>query len=646
MIYLKHLLSIKTPSRLILIDIALIASILPHLFITKLSMLVFMFVVLFVLIRVKIISSLLLTFFALAGLVAIAISFLGSFNFVGLSEFNVFTQLVSSLLIYAVALQRLSKQVNIYLLVSPMLLLALSYFSYNTIFMLIYSISTLYIFLLLLLWSKMHSPLVEAVRSATTLFIISLPFMALLFMVFPRIAFEKKDFGFKDTASLRTGHDGLMHIGSDALLVPSKKVAMEVWFDDGMPKSDDLYFRGSVLYVDEGKTWVPFERARQYKLLNKIKPSDSISYKITLYPHKKKWLFLLDYPQYISVKSNFSNDLIATWKKPITGIFRYEASSALTSSTPKMIEKHVLEKALVVHENRDVKTQKVMDKISQKYTDDYERYKALNNWFTSQKLNYTLKPDKLDLNSPVDSFIYDSKKGYCVHFASSYATMARMLDIPSRVVTGFRGDISKSIENYLIVREEDAHAWVEVYLKDKGWLRVDPTNFSVGIATEDTQTSQILEKTEQSSWQKFSQKVSLYTMYTKYVIQKWILHYDRSKQMQLLRELMDDTVLALKFAGVFLLLIVLTTFSFISLKRQGCSDKILCAMRPLLKALKAKGLEKNHGEDMHSFLLRVNPEIDSNILRVDILYHELRYGKSMDSSKIKELKELSKNITI
>lgn len=642
--YLKYLLNIKTPSNQRLIDIGLVIALLPHIFITKFSMLLFMLAVLFVLLRIKNISKNLMAFFTIAGLVAIGISFLGSFNFVGLSEFSVFTQLVSSLLIYAVSLQRLSKQINLYLIISPMLLLALSYFFYNNIFMLIYSISSIYIFLLLLLWSKMSSSLVEAVRSTSTLFMISLPFVVLLFMIFPRISFDKKDFGFKDTASLRTGHDGLMHIGSDALLIPSKKVVMEVWFDDGIPNIDALYFRGSVLYVDKGKTWIPFEKMRQYKILSKNESTKSISYKITLYPHKKKWLFLLDYPFSIGLKSNFSHDLVATWNKPITEIFRYEASSILALSTPKMVEKHVLKEALVVHKNRDIKTQKAMDKIAQRYENAYERYNALNNWFRSQKLNYTLKPDKLDLNSPVDSFVYYSKKGYCVHFASSYATMARMLNIPSRVITGFRGDVSKSIENYLVVREEDAHAWVEVYLGDRGWLRVDPTDFSAGIALDDKQTSQLLQVQEHSTWQKFSKKISLYTMYTKYVIQKWILHYDRSKQMQLLRELMDDTILVVKFVGMFLLLITIAVFSFIALKRQGCSDEVLCAIKPLLKALKKIGIEKEYGEDMHSFLLRANSKVDFDILKIDKLYHELRYGKNLDSTKLKELNKFSKNI--
>lgn len=637
---LKSLLSFKTPSYQYLIDVALITALLPHIFTAKFSMIVYMLAVLVVLWRIKEVSKPFMAFCALVGLFAIIISFLGSFNFVGLSEFSVYIQLVSSLLIYAVSLQRLSRQINFYLLISPMLLLALSYFIYNTIFMLIYSISALYIFLLLLLWARMHSPLIEAIRSTSILFITSLPLVALLFMVFPRISFDKKDYGFRDTASLRTGHDGLMHIGSDALLVPSKKVVMEVWFDSGIPSPDALYFRGSVLYIDKGKTWVPFEGKRKLSVLSERESTKSTSYRVTLYPHKKRWLYMLDYPFSIGRKSNFSRDLIATWDNPITDVFRYKASSMLASSTPTVVEEHILKAALVVHKDRDIKTQTAMRKIEESYLSKRERYRALNSWFMSKELNYTLKPDKLDLEHPIDSLIYDSKKGYCVHFASSYATMARMLSIPSRVVTGFKGDISKSIENYLVVREEDAHAWVEVYLEDEGWLRVDPTRFSSGIALDDEQTSQALGQKEQNSWKKLSKKINLYAMYTKYVIQKWILYYDRSKQMQLLRELMNDTILVLKFVGVFLLLITISIFTFITLRRQSCSDDILCAMRPLLKALKRKGIEKKHGEDMHSFLLYANAKTDTDLLEIDRLYHELRYGNNIDSGKLEELKKL------
>jgi transglutaminase-like putative cysteine protease len=637
--FLKSWHSIETPDRQVLVDTALVAGLLPHLAAVKLPVLLYMGGVLFLLLRGRTPGRGVMVLMGVLGLLAIAASFVGAFRFVGFSELGTFIQLVVSLLIYAISLQRLSGTINFYLLISPILLLALAYFFYTSIFMLFYAVAVLYLCLLLLLWAQMRASLAEAVRAASILFMASLPIVVLLFMAFPRISFKKVGFGFKDTASLRTGHDGLMHIGSEALLVPSKKVAMEVWFDAGLPEEKTLYFRGSVLYDDDGEVWRPAVSRRDLGVLEPRSLPGSISYAVTLYPHKKRWLYLLDYPVSFDPKANFSRDLIAFWDRPLDAILRYRAASLAAESTAVEVERHVLRRALRVHKGRDPVSESAMARIEGEHTTAAGRLEALDAWFAARRLQYSLKPGTIDLEHPVDAFLFGSRRGYCVHFASAYATLARMLGIPSRVVTGFRGDAAKSVENYLVVREEDAHAWVELYLKGKGWVRVEPTAFAAGAVAAEGAAGPAVGAQGPGLWRRFAAQVDLYVLYAKYVLYKWVLYYDRLTQVQLLRDLLHNTWLVLKFAAAFALLIAAGVLTYVTLRREQCRDRVLCAMRPLLATLAKAGIVKEGGEDMHAFLRRAAGALQRDFGPIDRLYHDLRYGGA-DGKRAGELERL------
>ena len=635
----RRWLDTEAPATPHLVDAALVAALLPHLPLLRMPMLLYGILILFLLFRGTMLQRKGLVAIGVLGALAVAVSFLGAFSFVGFSELGTFIQVVSALLLYAVSLQRLTGTVNFYLLLSPMLLLALSYFFYNTIFMLVYAVGVLYLFLLLMLWKRMQAPLIEALRAATMLFAGALPVVVLLFAVFPRISFERSEkFGFKETAAIRTGHDGLMHTGSEALLVPSQRIAMEVWFETGMPPSQALYFRGSVLYTERGDVWQPLLSGREFRVLSSTR-AEGVRYRVTLYPHRKRWVYLLDYPLGITPRANYTADRVAFWDVPVSEVMRYEAVSRLSDRTPAGVAPQVLDAALEVYRGRDPRSEAAMTQLRLRHDSTAARIAALNDWFRAQRLAYTLKPEIPDRDHPVDNFLFDTRKGYCVHFASAYATLARMLEVPSRVVTGYKGDASKGIENYLPLREEDAHAWVEVYDPAQGWERIDPTTFSSGVAATDRVTLELLNA-EQGVWRRLNDWISLRVLYVKYVINKWILYYDRSRQMALLRELLENTLFALQLVAAFALLSAAGVALFFSLRRQQCGDAALCAMQPLLKTLRGAGEAKRPGEDMHTFLQRVSQRFGCDLSQVDEAYHRLRYGDEKDGASLERLKGL------
>jgi hypothetical protein len=109
---------------------------------------------------------------------------------------------------------------------------------------------------------------------------------------------------------------------------------------------------------------------------------------------------------------------------------------------------------------------------------DEQRLTALMRWFGDHK-RYTLQPAPVPRNrEAVSYFLFNMRSGWCRHFAASMGVMARQLGIPTRVISGYtEGD--QEGDNHYIVRARHAHAWVECWLPDRGWVVYDPTAMAV-----------------------------------------------------------------------------------------------------------------------------------------------------------------------
>jgi transglutaminase-like putative cysteine protease len=104
-------------------------------------------------------------------------------------------------------------------------------------------------------------------------------------------------------------------------------------------------------------------------------------------------------------------------------------------------------------------------------------------FFRGNRFQYTREPPKLGEHS-VDEFLFDTRQGFCEHFASSFVFLMRSAGVPARVVTGYQGGDTNPVDGYMVVRQADAHAWAEVWLESRGWTRVDPTAAAVPVRVE------------------------------------------------------------------------------------------------------------------------------------------------------------------
>ncbi|SFV58942.1 FIG001454: Transglutaminase-like enzymes, putative cysteine proteases [hydrothermal vent metagenome] len=630
--YLQKLLHTKAPSNNQLLDIAIVLSIIPHLFVMKFFMLLYIVIALFFLLkkRRKTSDKYLLM---IIGLALIFVSFFSNYNFSDFSRMQFFVSLVSSLLIYAVSLQKLTQEVNFYLKVSPAMLMILSFFFFNSITMLVYSTFSIFLFTLLYIWSRMDVALIEVLKFTSRIFIVSLPLVALLFMVFPRISIQKADFGFRADEYAVSGYDGKMKVG-DREIHLSNRIIMEVLFENENISDEQLYFRGTTLSVLDGLEWKQEALNKQRDLL--LQPKDIINYAITIYPHAKKWIYALEMPMQVPNKATLLYDYTISSDKPLYEMKKYQLSAALSYK----LHSQNLSNKLLVDKEKSEQTYKALTKIKESNIVPQEKAQALLNFFLKQKLVYTLKPIGTDLSDFTDSFLFESKNGYCIHFASVFASSARMLGIPSRVVTGFKADKTSMIKNYLIVRALDAHAWVELYFDKEGWVRFDPTNTAtknLSIGAQVTNNTMLGSST--------LGKMNQYYMYTKYIISNWILDYNRTKQMAILHKMLNDTIYLLKVIFSFLVLVIVSTLLYFTIKRSSSEDKVLCEMQKLFKFLNKYGLTKATSQTMESFLQEAQKELNISFIELNEIYNGLKYKKEYHKSDLLKLKYEIKRLT-
>ena len=612
--FLHTLLYSKRPSSKTLLDIALVLSALPHLFVMKFFMIVYLLVALIFIIK-KDKYTLTPYIFMLIGIIIIAINFFDDYNFSDLSKMSFFISLISTLLLYVVTLQKLTDVINIYLKISPILLMLLSFFFFDSISMLLYSISVFFVFTMMYIWSRMDALFIDVLKKTSQLFLLSLPSVIIMFLLFPRISFDKAEFGFRGETYTTSGYDGTMRVSSNEIKLTDKLI-MEVSFEDANISDDSLYFRGSTLSVYNGLEW---QEALSFKPDGSLeRRSNFISYNLTLYPHANHWIYALDLPLLTPSKATRSSDFVLRSNKKIYEKKRYQLKSALSYK----LSSNKLQHYLNIDKMQYPRTTKVLTDMLPSKSSEQEKIKHLVNFFQDQNLSYSLKPIGINETSFTDSFLFEGKTGYCVHFASAFATSARIMSIPSRVVTGFKPDKENMINNYLVVKSRDAHAWVELYTQKDGWVRFDPTAYASQILNKDTSTEQFQQNST------IFNTLNLSFMYVKYTIENWILDYNRLKQLDILNKLITDLIFLIKFVLVLLGVFVLFFLLSLVIKKSNSKDGITLEMQKLFKVLKKKGLIKKEDESMQAFLQRAQRELDISFSSIDRYYHLLKYSKN------------------
>ena len=313
-------------------------------------------------------------------------------------------------------------------------------------------------------------------KLASKMLLQAVPLMILLFILFPRISGPLWGLP-QDASTARTGIDNKMTLGNISQLIQSDAVAFRVNFDGDRPQAQDLYWRGPVLSDTDGVTWTEHTFPTDSLDITPtiINQGKRYAYTITIEPHDRHWLFALDLPESLptslSSKQSYTGELLS--QQAIKQRQQYQLSSTPQFQLNPNVEPLLVD-ALSLPLNLHPKTVQLAQQWRQQTADPQVLIQKALQYFNQQAFFYTLSPPALQ-GDVIDQFLFESRRGFCEHYAASFTILMRAAGVPTRIVTGYQGGEFNTVDDYLVVRQRDAHAWTEVWLAGQGWIRVDPT---------------------------------------------------------------------------------------------------------------------------------------------------------------------------
>ncbi len=314
-------------------------------------------------------------------------------------------------------------------------------------------------------------------RLGTTILALAAPLTLVLFLLFPRI--QGPLWGLPgDAMAGRSGLSETMAPGNIAKLALSDDIAFRVKFIDPAPPNPKLYWRGVVLGNFDGRVWAPLPATWGNRRININLRGAPIRYQVTLEPHGRNWLFALEVPQALPhVDDNPTGatpDLQIRTAHPIGNRVRYDLISHTDFDLQPIESPATLRPWLQLPAGFNPRTLAYAARLRSQYSNPVEVIDAVLRYFREQNFRYTLEPPVLGKHT-VDEFLFTTKAGFCEHYSSAFVVLMRAIGIPARVVTGYQGGEMNPADGFMTIRQSDAHAWSEVWLANKGWVRIDPT---------------------------------------------------------------------------------------------------------------------------------------------------------------------------
>jgi transglutaminase-like putative cysteine protease len=299
----------------------------------------------------------------------------------------------------------------------------------------------------------------------------ALPLAVALFLLFPRLPGPLWRLP-QDAYGAVSGLSDSMSPGNISSLSLSEEVAFRVMFDGPPPPPARLYWRGPVLSRTDGRTWRA--GAADGQRAPRVQPTGAeVGYTVTLERHDRHWLFLLDAPTTVPEHARLRHDLLTVARTPVRQRLRYSARSAPQYRLIDPPEAHHQE-ALDLPAGAHPRARELAAGWVREQPAPADLVRRALGHFREQAFVYTLTPPLL-AGDPVDGFLFETRRGFCEHYAAAFTVLMRSAGVPARVVTGYQGGEVNPLDGYVTVRQSDAHAWAEVWLPKQGWVRVDPT---------------------------------------------------------------------------------------------------------------------------------------------------------------------------
>ncbi len=313
----------------------------------------------------------------------------------------------------------------------------------------------------------------------------AVPLMIVLFMVMPRLgslwAVPMQKHGGVTGMSDRISPGDLARLGQSSAL------AFRVGFAGDIPPQRQLYWRALVLSKFDGRTWTQsgpwgydswdsqwYGEPSALWDRNIQRQGSPLAYNVILEPTHASWLFALGSALPDSTNVALTSNNVLVHRTPVTTKMGYRARSWLQyRNEADGLAPRRRSQELALPAGFNPETLALAAQWRQEAASAEEVVQRLLSWY-NRSFTYTLRPPVLGEHT-VDEFLFQTKRGFCEHFANSFVFFMRAAGVPARVVAGYQGGERHPTENYLTVRQYDAHAWAEVWLPGRGWVEIDPT---------------------------------------------------------------------------------------------------------------------------------------------------------------------------
>lgn len=489
----------------------------------------------------------------------------------------------------------------------------------------------------------------------------ALPFFLLLFLFFPRLP-PLWHVPIPDAKGV-TGISDTMSPGDIAELSQSSALAFRIVgnMQQLQPRSK-LYWRAMVLDQYDGRTWTSNFSNQQPVQAAQLQPEQvDFQYQYIAADPRAQWIMALEK----SVPNQHGYVLRRDWSmmpqrqngriQPIA--LQWVGESARIQGDDAQNERYrrfSQRLNVQVQTQSDPKAQQFALQMFAQSQQQPERYvQNVLQWYRNNGFSYTLKPGMLGQNR-VDEFLFQSKQGFCEHYASSFALLMRYVGIPARVVVGYQGGELAPDGQSWEVRQQDAHAWTEVLLNQQ-WVRIDPTAIIAPQRIDDGMQNLMADDravlgADTQMWQyqhsNFIRSLRVWSDYASYQWQSKVVGYDAESQRHWFGCLGLHSNYALAAVLVSSILLILAGyFGWIFWKKRQQGSRINRALDKFSKRLPAQ-LQKQDAETVSVWMQRLAAQVDANeqeaFKRLGVCYQQYTYAPEYDSTSEQVVLDLLK----
>ncbi len=490
------------------------------------------------------------------------------------------------------------------------------------------------------------------VRLAATMLAQALPIMVILFLLFPRVPgplWSMPD----DAGGATTGLSDEMSPGSISELSQSDEVAFRAEFENGPPVYPQRYWRGPVFSSYDGNTWRQADEDVNREPPDVQPVGEPLRYTVTLEPHDERWLLALDLATGVDREASFDAAHQLRQDDPLRERVRYAARSSLQYRLGTTLGDEARRHYTHLPDDTHPQARDLAREWRADTADDTELVEHGLGHFRREPFSYTLQPPRLDEDS-IDEFLFETRAGFCEHYAAAFTVLMRAADIPARVVTGYLGGRMNPAGDYMIVRQSDAHAWVEVWLEGEGWRSVDPTGYVAperverGLAGAVPDTDPVPSGAFDADG--IVQNLALRWDAVNAYWNRWVLAYGPNLQQELMERLKLDSWqrMALALLGAMALSLGLVTAVLLLRNRDPAPDPVAREWQRFCERLARAGLPRRPDEGPRDYAHRAAaqwPEHADTIQAIAARYQALRYGlASAESNDIRALRHAVKHM--